>query len=661
MIKKLGIDSSAINYRVYLTVSVAVMVSILVLCAGIWNTELTAKAATKNIKNSLELQQLSNDLHLYQEQMEGAIEFAVTSADAHWRINYENNLTKLQESINTAAKSLHNPIFRQLKDRNNSVIALERQLFDQIAQGNQDMAFGILASDEYQEQKIEQEQQALTVRAALDKEAKDAINLLKIRLNNTTFALVIQGILIIVSWFYIIKVIYKWQNEQKNHSDQLTHLAHYDSLTGIGNRTLFQVNLDKAFFEANQLGHSVGLLLMDIDHFKNINDNLGHDVGDKLLVTVARKLRTICRPCDTVVRLGGDEFAIILNRINGSKETAILGNKILSIFEKPLNVDNHQIKTGTSIGLACYPKDADNSDELLRKADLALYEAKRFGRGNFKYFNAEIEIAARNKIEIEKDLRKAIENNEFELYYQPIIDIATNKPVGTECLIRWFHPEKGMIPPDKFISIAEESRLIVPLGAWILRTACLQQRSWEKQGLPSLNIAVNLSGVQFNEPNLLHLVENIINETNISPGKLTLEITESTLMETKEDVIKRLQELNDLGLKLAIDDFGTGYSSLAYLKRFPIHRLKIDREFVKDIPDDAHDIAIARSIIKMAHELEIGVVAEGVETQEQLQFLKDEQCDYSQGYYHSRPIPAAEFSNWILEQKNSQENQLNIA
>jgi diguanylate cyclase (GGDEF)-like protein len=397
---------------------------------------------------------------------------------------------------------------------------------------------------------------------------------------------------------------------------------------------------------------------MDIDHFKDINDSLGHDIGDHLLIKVAEELQKACRESDTVVRLGGDEFAIIATNIDKKRDSAILGNKILSIFEQPLQIQTHQIKTGTSIGLAFYPDDAESADELVRKADMALYEAKRHGRANFKFFDTAIEIAARNKANMQADLQIAIDQNQFALHYQPIIDIAKNSVIGVECLLRWEHPEQGNISPDKFIPIAEESRLIVSIGAWVLRAACEQQVAWENKRLPSINMAVNLSAVQFNERDLLEQVEQVMLDTGIRENQLTLEITESTLMETEGDLIAKLHALKSLGLKLAIDDFGTGYSSLAYLKRFPIHHLKIDREFVKDLPHDSHDIAIARSIIKMAHELQIDVVAEGIENQAQLNFLKEAECNYGQGYHFGKPMPAKEFEDWLTLYSNQNYNNI---
>lgn len=642
-------NSRTINDSVYAAITMAVAFSILLILSGIWNAQKTAEIAESNIKTSLEAQQLSNSLRTHQDTMSSAIEFAVTRGEAQWRTNYENSLTKVREVMHTSSSLLtSDPIFDAITLKFDNIVQLERNLFNMVSEGNIDQAFSLLTSNNYQEQKIEQEQLALTLRAILDRKSKDVIRTLNERLNQTTFALILQIILIVAIWFYIVAVVRRWQRSQSQHSSELTRLAHYDTLTGIGNRALFQLRLESAFKQAIDNNKSVGLLLMDIDHFKDINDTLGHDVGDDLLIKVAEEVKRTCRESDTVVRLGGDEFAVIVTDLDEKRDTSILGNKILSIFEHHLLVKRHEIKTGTSIGFAFYPSDANTGDELLRKADMALYEAKRNGRGNFKFFDKTIETNARKKAEIQDDLRVALAEEQFELYYQPIIDFSQDAIIGVECLLRWNHPTKGLVPPDDFISIAEESRLIVSMGEWVLRTACKQQVAWISKGLPPLDMAVNLSGVQFNENKLLDVVENIIRETQITRNKLTLEITESTLMETGFDVVAKLHALNGLGLKLAIDDFGTGYSSLAYLKRFPIHHLKIDREFIKDIPNNTHDIAISRSIIKMAHELDIKVVAEGIEEKAQFKFLSDAACNYGQGYYFGKPMPAKELENRLL-------------
>ena len=635
------------NSKVHIAVTIAVAISLALVLTGIWNGYKTSLIAEESIKSSLELQQLSDRLRFHQDSMSSAIEQAVTTNESHWQNNYELSLLQLQETMNATELALSSPIIAKIKEEQQRTTEIERELFAMIEAGRRIDAFALFAADEYQDTKILLEQDALTLRASLDRRAKDIIVTLNAQLDRTTMALVAQIVLIIAIWLYVVSIVRRWQSHLVQHSEELQHLAHYDALTGIGNRALFQQRLEAAFSQSKRDHKPVGLILMDIDHFKDINDSLGHDIGDHLLIHVAEKLQGACRETDTVVRLGGDEFAIVATNLDRKRDSAVLGNKILSIFEKPLEIQGSQIKTGTSIGLAFFPDDAHSADELLRKADMALYEAKRNGRATFKFFDASIENAARHKAEMQADLQRALAEEEFELHYQPIIDIARNTVIGAESLLRWRHPRQGLISPETFIPIAEESRLIVPIGEWVLRNACEQQAHWESHGLPSMNIAVNLSAVQFNERKLIQTVRDIMQETGIRKNRLTLEITESTLMETEGDVIAKLHSLKALGLKLAIDDFGTGYSSLAYLKRFPIHHLKIDREFVKDLPEDGHDVAIARSIIKMAHELEISVVAEGIEEPEQLHFLREAECNYGQGYHFGKPMPAEEFRHWL--------------
>ncbi|MGB5325083.1 MAG: EAL domain-containing protein [Pseudomonadales bacterium] len=640
-------SDQAITNRVYISITVAVLLSIALILSGIWNAEQTGQIAERNIDTSVKLRQLSDAFNLHQQSMSSAIDFAVTSGDASWRSNYEKHLLDLQQVMISAENSLQDEIVTAIREKAAAVLQQERELFQLIAQDQQLAAFELLASDAYQENKIEQERMALTLRATLERRSREIIETLSSRLRQTTMALLMQIVLIVCIWFYIIAVVKRWQALQREHRNELSQLAHYDPLTGIGNRALFQIRLEAAFQQARRDRKPVGLLLTDIDHFKDVNDSLGHDIGDRLLIEVAEKIQSTCRESDTVIRLGGDEFAIIITNLESKRDSGLLANKILSIFERDISIRDHEISTGTSIGLAFYPDDATTAEELLRKADMALYEAKRAGRRNFKFFDAAIEASARSKVDMQKGLISGLENEEFKLYYQPLIDMHSGAVIGVESLIRWFHPEQGMVPPDQFISVAEESRLIIPIGSWVLREACRQQVAWEKRGLPPLSVAVNLSGVQFGENNLVDLVEKIMTETGIKKSLLTLEITESTLMEDVNAVVARLHALNSLGLKLAIDDFGTGYSSLAYLKRFPIHHLKIDREFVNELPHNTHDVASARSIIKMAHELGVSVVAEGIENQSQLDFLKKSGCNFGQGYYFGKPMQADEFEQWF--------------
>lgn len=640
------------SFNIYAILSLSVVASVLLIAMGIVNVQRTSESAQENIERSLTLQSLNESLEIHEEAMNLAVEFAITSGESHWRSNYENSLMQLQESMNKVAGSLSLPIIAEIKENQSSVISTERELFNLISVGKQPDAYAVLAADSYQERKILQDSQSLTLRATLAKESQAIIDTLQTNLQRTAIALLIQLAVLIAIWSYVVHMLRRWQLTQQTHSNQMEQLAHYDPLTGIANRSLFHQRLATAFKQAERSGKPVGLMLMDIDHFKDINDSLGHQMGDELLRFFAAELTRCCRETDTVARLGGDEFAIIVSDLKHQQYVANFCQRVLDLFNKSVVIHDTPIKSGTSIGVAFYPQDADHAEGLLRKADLALYEAKRAGRAKYQFFDQEIERVARHKHEIQEALEVALENREFELAYQPIVRISTGETIGVETLIRWRHPVRGLISPLEFIGIAEESRLIVPIGAWVLQEACAQQLDWFNKLGASISMAVNLSGVQFNEKDLLQTIEATLLETGMDPQKLTLEITESTLMETEGDIVQKLNELRALGVMLAIDDFGTGYSSLAYLKRFPINYLKLDKAFVDDLPDDPRDVAIARSVINMAHELGLEIVAEGIETAEQLEFLNESACDRGQGYFLGKPMSAADLTQFIIDSRN---------
>lgn len=635
------------NARIQVSIAVTVIISILLVLVGIWNSNRVALLIEENSQTSLQFQQLSEGLKIHQEILSTAVEAAVTYNEANWLEIYRQSYIMLEDTLLTSAQVLQENMVEKILNDQQKAFALELEMFRLVETGEVDLAFIEFASSEYQDLKISLEQDSLTLRAMLEAKSKEKIAELKQNVENSTIALIIQVIIICTLWGWVSHIIRQWQSEQTKHADQLSKLAHYDSLTGIANRTLFHLRLDAAFAHANRQKNAVALLLMDLDHFKDINDTLGHDAGDELLKYAATEIQKVLRETDTLARLGGDEFAVIATDIHEKRDITMLVTKILAIFDNKIRIKNKEVITGTSIGVAFYPDDTTNADELLRKADMALYDAKRNGRSKGKWFDPSIENAAKHKQEMQAEIITALQENQFEVYYQPLIDLKTDRIIAVESLVRWNHPSKGFISPDDFISIAEESRQIVEIGRWVLEEACRQQVEWCRDGIADIGVAVNLSGVQFNEANLTRTVQDIIEHSGISPQKLCLEITESTLMETQDDVIRKLYSLKALGLKLAIDDFGTGYSSLAYLKRFPIHHLKIDREFVNDLPDDLHDVAIARSIIKMAHELGIEVVAEGIENTAQLRFLADAKCNIGQGYHYGKPMPNHEFVAWI--------------
>ena len=427
--------------------------------------------------------------------------------------------------------------------------------------------------------------------------------------------------------------------ERKHAEERLSYLAHHDLLTDLPNRALFNDRLSRAMIEANRHGRLVGVLLLDLDRFKNINDTLGHEAGDRLLEAVAQRLRQSVREGDTVARLSGDEFAIALTDMGNADDGARVAQKIVQAFVAPFHINQREFHVTPSIGVTIYPTDGKSIDGLLRNADAAMYRAKEAGRNNYQFYTEEMTRQAFERLSVENALRHALEREEFRLAYQPVFDARTGAIVGVEALVRWVHPERGLLSPGQFIGIAEDTGLIVPLGEWVARTACLQLRRWHAQGFKDLRMAINVSVGQLRAPGLSDMLARTLNTTRVPPGALEVEITESLLAEGPA-VAAVLEQTSAMGVQFSIDDFGVGYSSLSYLKRFPIDRLKIDQTFVRDIPSDAEDMAIATAIIAMAHNLGMNVVAEGVETLDQLRFLQSQGCDYVQGFYLSRPLDA---------------------
>ncbi|HXA48549.1 MAG TPA: EAL domain-containing protein, partial [Burkholderiaceae bacterium] len=437
-------------------------------------------------------------------------------------------------------------------------------------------------------------------------------------------------------------------SRRKQMEGELLHMANHDVLTSLPNRTLLLDRLSQAIAFANRSGDQVAILLIDLDRFKNINDSLGHDVGDKLITGIARKLLSQIREVDTLARLGGDEFVILLADVAHEDAVAMLAQQVLESLSQPMTIQGHELYPAGSIGISIFPKDGIDSQTLIKNADTAMYRAKDAGRNNFQFYAHAMNARALDRLKLEGGLRNALLRDEFTLHYQPQMDIASGAVVGVEALLRWHPPGKDMIYPIDFIPIAEETGLIVAIGEWVLRTACAQHAAWEKAAIfPHIRMSVNLSARQFKQQDIVKMVARALQETGCDPTCLELEITESIVMENPEVAAATLQRLSDMGVYLSIDDFGTGYSSLTYLKRFPIHTLKIDRSFVRDITTDADDAAIAKAVIALAHSMKLKVIAEGVETAEQLEFLREQRCDEMQGYYLSRPLPANQLESLL--------------
>ncbi len=432
--------------------------------------------------------------------------------------------------------------------------------------------------------------------------------------------------------------------ERMQAQDRLQYLAYHDVLTALPNRLLFMDRLEQALTRAPRRARQLAVIFLDLDRFKVINDTLGHDSGDQLLQVLAERLGDCVREGDTVARVGGDEFAILLNDMASNDDVVIVARKIIEVFAKPLNVYQRELFVTTSVGISVYPNDGEDAKSLLKNADTAMYRAKDAGRNTYQFYSADMSAKAVERLTLETGLRRALEHEELVLFYQPLVDIKTGGIIAVEALLRWQHPQLGLLPPSEFISLLEETGMIVPVGEWVMRQACNQARAWRERWKQPLRVTVNLSARQFNAPDLAGQVTQLLKETQLDPALLEFEITESILMQHAESTIETLRRLGALGCRFAIDDFGTGYSSLAYLRRFPIHVLKIDRSFVRDIPGDNDDAAIVNTIVAMAHNLRLQVVAEGVETDQQLAFLRVSGCDAMQGYLFSHPLPAEEIT-----------------
>lgn len=439
--------------------------------------------------------------------------------------------------------------------------------------------------------------------------------------------------------------------QRKQTEEALHQLAYYDSLTRLPNRQLFNDRLGQALGDAKRRHRLVALMLLDLDRFKVVNDTMGHEAGDMLLQEISGRLKNSIRANDTVARLGGDEFALIFADVGESKHIAQLAQKVLSQFETPVIIEGREVFSGASIGIAFYPSDTDNAEALLKFADSAMYHAKELGRNNYQFYSHEMTASVNQRLQMETDLRRAIDRHEFVLHYQPLVDARNNQPTGMEALIRWCDPSGQMIPPLQFIPLAEDTGLIVPIGKWVLETACAQLRQWHDAGHPALTLSVNVATRQLRDEAFVETVRQAIQTSGIPPRSLELEITESILLENSEDTLSTLNALKQLGVTLAIDDFGTGYSSLSYLKRFPIDRVKIDRSFVRDLASDSDDLAIVRAIIALAHAMRLSVIAEGVETAAQLALLQSEECHDYQGYFFSRPMDAESVYQKLLSRQ----------
>ncbi|MEM7252168.1 MAG: EAL domain-containing protein [Pseudomonadota bacterium] len=449
-----------------------------------------------------------------------------------------------------------------------------------------------------------------------------------------------------VNWAVLRQRVRRMVKERRAER-HVNYLAYHDPLTGLPNRTMLNDRLERAISRARRQHSKMAILFLDLDGFKLVNDSLGHDIGDLLLRAVADRLASSLRDTDTVARLGGDEFTIILGDVEHEDQIGHAARRVLNQLSRPMDINGREIFVGASIGVAVFPADGRDVRTLLRSADMAMYRAKESGRNNYQFYTSDMADRALTRMSLESSIRRALEREEFVVYYQPLIDTKSGELCAFEALVRWEHAELGVVSPGEFIPLAEEAGLIGRLGQQVLRAVCKQIRAWSDAGLDVVKVAINLSGRQLNDPELVSNVKATLAESNVDPSGIVLELTENTVMQNAEASIEMLDELKSLGIALAIDDFGTGYSSLSYLKRLPIDHLKIDRSFVANVPNDADESAIVQAIVALAHSLRLGVVAEGVEVESQISFLQELGCDTLQGYFFGRPAPAADAEKFL--------------
>ncbi|WP_372813372.1 EAL domain-containing protein [Paenibacillus sp.] len=440
-------------------------------------------------------------------------------------------------------------------------------------------------------------------------------------------------------------------NERKRAEEKILHMAYHDALTNLPNRLMFDEKLKACFAEAERTGSMMAVIFFDLDRFKVINDTLGHHVGDQLLQSLAHKLQVYVKDKDVVARFGGDEFIILLTNVVHIDEAAQFAKGIPDLLKEPFVIEDQELFVTASIGISLYPHDGTEVETLLKNADIAMYRSKEKGGNSYNYYHPDMNKRSLHRLNMEINLRKALERGEFRVFYQPIVNLKNGTVFGMESLVRWIHPEWGMISPGEFIPLAEETGLIVPIGNWVLKQACMQNKEWQRQGYAPLVVSVNISAIQFHQLNFVQIVMDALDESGLSPDLLCLEITENIAMNNVPYILDTMQKLKLLGVRISIDDFGTGYSSLSYLKRFRVHTLKIDQSFIRDVTSDEDNAAIVTALIAMSHRLKIKSLAEGVETQDQLEFLISQGCDEIQGYVFSKPMPASEFEYMIKENK----------
>lgn len=568
---------------------------------------------------------LSEDMQRQQEDADEirklslAIEQCPSSiliCDRHWQVEYANNkFTRLSGHSLNAIRGKH-PGMLNPKARNNQE---NRQLWEHIQQEVRRKGEwqGEMHSNRYNGERFWEQ---VTITPIRDEQG-----------NPTQYLVLGEDISI-----------------RKRYEQQLLRQANYDILTGLPNRMLALDRLKLALTQARRTREMVGVMFLDLDNFKHVNDTMGHEAGDTLLVEAARRIASCLRGSSTVARLGGDEFLVILPGLISPDATKLVANRILENFNPSFQLGDNEVFVTTSIGIAIFPEDSDSSTSLLQHADAAMYEAKHKGKSAFQRFSPEMKELSQERLQMESLLRRALEMNEFDLFYQPILKTANQQVIGAEALLRWENPTLGQVPPDRFIPLAEETGLIIPIGRWVLHKACQAVNRWQLQTREPLSVSVNVSSRQFRDPSFVAMVASALEENELAGHHLELEITERVILDNTLETDDILHQLDEMGVRLSVDDFGTGYSALGYLKNFPFDTLKVDKSFIRDVISRRGDASLVKAIINMAHSLELQVIAEGVENNEQLDFLRRLNCDYAQGYYYSHPVPEEKFLAWLM-------------
>jgi diguanylate cyclase (GGDEF)-like protein len=676
-----------------LKIALAAVLSLLILGYLSWDAYNDYRYAETQLPKIGRMEIVRAEIVHFDEVLTMSARMAAASGNLEWEARYRRFEPQLDLSINEALQLDPDASYGEASAKtdaaNVALVTMENRAFELVRQGKKAEAQRLLSSGEYEAQKKIYAEGMSEFNGRLLQASDSVRSILQTKMLWSTVTTIASAMLLMLGSLFVFRATRRWQaaivesnrqlssktaelgqlnnqldekvRERTNElnesvrrhqlvAERAEYLAYYDSLTALPNRGMFNKRLNQAISLARRDGKQLAVLFVDLDRFKNINDTLGHDAGDLLLQEVGKRLHACLRDSDVVARLGGDEFVVLLSTLRDAADVELVAGKILAATSKPFVVLGQEFRVTASIGASTYPKDGDDEQTLMKNADIAMYQAKAGGRNNFQFYSMQLNTHSFEHLALESSLRRALEHDEFQLHYQPKIDARSGGIVGIEALLRWQHPELGMVAPTEFIPIAEETGLIVSIGKWVLRTACAQNVAWQKRGLPHLNMAVNLSRRQFSDDGLLRDITSILAETGMSPELLELEITESTLMHDIGKAIGTLKAFKDMGVRLAIDDFGTGYSSLSNLRKFPVDTIKIDGSFIRDLSHDAENRGIAEAIITMGKTLSLTVVAEGVETKEQADFLRARACDEFQGFYFSKAVAAGKFAELLEAQ-----------